>query len=68
MMVKFLVRLIAGNRLTVPVEIRWRFKLEPGDIYLLGLGSRTGALRSSTLGFRRVARLRCPSRSLRVRG
>jgi bifunctional DNA-binding transcriptional regulator/antitoxin component of YhaV-PrlF toxin-antitoxin module len=31
--VSFLGRLEAGNRLTVPVEIRWRFRLEPGDLY-----------------------------------
>jgi bifunctional DNA-binding transcriptional regulator/antitoxin component of YhaV-PrlF toxin-antitoxin module len=30
-------RLVAGNRLTVPVEIRWRFRLEPGEIYLVKL-------------------------------
>jgi bifunctional DNA-binding transcriptional regulator/antitoxin component of YhaV-PrlF toxin-antitoxin module len=30
-------RLVAGNRLTVPVEIRWRFRLEPGEIYLVRL-------------------------------
>jgi len=30
-------RLVAGNRLTVPVEIRWRFKLEPGEIYRVRL-------------------------------
>ena len=36
-MVEFLGRLIAGNRLTVPVEIRWRFKLEPGEIYFIRL-------------------------------
>jgi bifunctional DNA-binding transcriptional regulator/antitoxin component of YhaV-PrlF toxin-antitoxin module len=36
-MVEFRGRLIAGNRLTVPVEIRWRFKLEPGEIYLVRL-------------------------------
>ena len=33
MIVSFLGRLAAGNRLTVPVEIRWRFRLEPGQIY-----------------------------------
>jgi len=26
-------RLVAGNRLTVPVEIRWRFRLRTGGIY-----------------------------------
>jgi len=31
--VDFLGRLVAGNRLTVPVEVRWRFKLEPGEMY-----------------------------------
>ena len=36
-MVEFLGRLITGNRLTVPVEIRWRFKLEPGEIYFIRL-------------------------------
>jgi len=36
-MVESLGRLIAGNRLTVPVEIRWRFKLEPGEIYFIRL-------------------------------
>jgi len=30
-------RLVAGNRLTVPVEIRWRFRLEPGEIYRVRL-------------------------------
>lgn len=25
--------LVAGNRLTVPVEIRWKFRLEPGKLY-----------------------------------
>ena len=30
-------RLVAGNRVTVPVEIRWRFRLEPGEIYLVKL-------------------------------
>jgi len=33
--VSFLGRLVAGNRVTVPVEIRWRFKLEPREIYLV---------------------------------
>ena len=37
MRVSFLGRLVAGNRLTVPVEIRWRFRLEPGEIYLVRL-------------------------------
>lgn len=32
-MVSFLERLIAGNRLTVPVEIRWRHRLEPEKVY-----------------------------------
>ena len=36
-MVEFLGRLIAGNRVTVPVEIRWRFRLEPGEIYFFRL-------------------------------
>ena len=35
--VSFLGRLVSGSRLTVPVEIRWRFKLEPGEIYLVRL-------------------------------
>ena len=30
-------RLVAGNRVTVPVEIRWKFRLEPGEIYLVRL-------------------------------
>ena len=30
-------RLVAGNRVTVPVEIRWRFRLEPGEIYRVRL-------------------------------
>ena len=30
-------RLVAGSRLTVLVEIRWRFKLRPGEIYLVRL-------------------------------
>ena len=29
----FMGRLVAGNRVTVPVEIRWRFRLRPGEIY-----------------------------------
>ena len=33
--VSFLGRLVAGNRLTVPVEIRWRFRLKPGETYLV---------------------------------
>ena len=33
MRVSFMGRLVAGNRVTVPVEIRWRFRLEPGEIY-----------------------------------
>ena len=37
MEVSFLGRLVAGNRLTVLVEIRWRFKLEPGEICLVRL-------------------------------
>lgn len=37
MRVSFMGRLVAGNRLTVPVEIRWRFRLEPGEIYLVKL-------------------------------
>lgn len=37
MEVSFLGRLVAGNRLTVLVEIRWRFKLRPGEIYLVRL-------------------------------
>ena len=37
MRVSFMGRLVAGNRLTVPVEIRWRFRLEPGEIYLVRL-------------------------------
>ena len=31
--VEFLGRLAAGNRVTVPVEVRWRFRLEPGEVY-----------------------------------
>lgn len=38
MNVEFLGRLAAGNRLTVPVEIRWRFRLEPGTVYPVRLG------------------------------
>ena len=37
MRVSFMGRLLAGNRVTVPVEIRWRFMLEPGEIYLVRL-------------------------------
>ena len=33
MRASFMGRLVAGNRLTVPVEIRWMFRLEPGEIY-----------------------------------
>lgn len=33
MEVSFMGVLVAGNRLTVPVEIRWRFRLEPGELY-----------------------------------
>jgi bifunctional DNA-binding transcriptional regulator/antitoxin component of YhaV-PrlF toxin-antitoxin module len=35
--VSFMGRLVAGNRVTVPVEIRWKFRLEPGEIYLVRL-------------------------------
>jgi bifunctional DNA-binding transcriptional regulator/antitoxin component of YhaV-PrlF toxin-antitoxin module len=35
--VSFIGRLVAGNRVTVPVEIRWRFRLEPGELYLVRL-------------------------------
>ena len=42
--VSFLARLSACNRLTVPVEIRWQFRLEPGAPYAVrirsGFGSR----------------------------
>ena len=31
--VSFLGRLGAGNRLTVSVEVRWMFRLEPGEVY-----------------------------------
>ncbi len=31
--VSFIGRMVAGNRLTVPVEMRWRFRLEPGEVY-----------------------------------
>lgn len=31
--VSFLARLGACNRVTVPVEVRWRFRLEPGTPY-----------------------------------
>ena len=37
MRVSFMGRLVAGNRVTVPVEIRWKFRLEPGEIYLVRL-------------------------------
>ena len=37
MRASFMGRLVAGNRVTVPVEIRWRFRLEPGEIYLVKL-------------------------------
>ena len=37
MRVSFMGRLVAGNRVTVPVEIRWRFRLEPGEIYRVRL-------------------------------
>ena len=37
MEVSFLGRLVAGNRLQVPVEIRWRFRLRPGEICLVRL-------------------------------
>lgn len=36
-MVSFLGVLRAENRLTVPVEIRWRFKLKPGEVYFIHL-------------------------------
>jgi bifunctional DNA-binding transcriptional regulator/antitoxin component of YhaV-PrlF toxin-antitoxin module len=36
--VEFMGRLAAGNRLTVPVEVRWRFRLEPGTVYHVRLG------------------------------
>lgn len=30
--VEFLARLQKLNRVQIPVEVRWRYKLEPGDI------------------------------------
>ena len=39
MRVYFMGRLVAGNRVTVPVEIRWRFRLEPGEMYPVRLES-----------------------------
>ena len=33
--VSFLARLQAENRIQIPVEIRWRYKLEPGQILRL---------------------------------
>lgn len=42
--VAFLARLGARNRVTVPVEVRWRFRLEPGTPYAVrirgGFGSK----------------------------
>ena len=38
MRVEFLGRLAAGNRLTVPVEVRWMYRLEPGEVYHVKLG------------------------------
>ena len=35
MRVSFMGRLVAVNRVTVPVEIRWRFRLGPGETYLV---------------------------------
>lgn len=33
--VSFLARLQAQNRIQIPVEVRWRYKLEPGQILRL---------------------------------
>jgi hypothetical protein len=33
--ISFLARLQAENRIQIPVEIRWRYKLEPGQILRL---------------------------------
>ncbi|MFB0557666.1 MAG: hypothetical protein ACETVY_00985 [Candidatus Bathyarchaeia archaeon] len=33
----FIGRMVAGNMLTVPVEMRWRFRLEPGEVYHVGV-------------------------------
>jgi len=35
--VEFIARLQASNRIQVPVEIRWRFKLEPSLIMRVGV-------------------------------
>ena len=43
--VAFLAKLQARNRLQVPVEIRWRFKLAPGEILHVSV--------SPTAGYRR---------------
>jgi hypothetical protein len=40
--VAFLARLGACNRVTVPVEVRWRFRLEPGTPYAVRIRSGFG--------------------------
>jgi len=49
--VGFLARLRACNRVTVPVEVRWRFGLEPGTLYAVRV-SAAGSGGSSTRGSR----------------
>lgn len=40
--VSFLARLQAENRIQIPVEVRWRYKLEPGQILRLEIHPVSG--------------------------
>lgn len=40
--VSFLARLQAENRIQIPVEVRWRYKLEPGQILRLKIHPVSG--------------------------
>ena len=41
-MVKFLAMLQASNRIQVPVEVRWRFRLEAGELLQVSVGHADG--------------------------
>ena len=41
-MVKFLAMLQAANRIQVPVEVRWRFKLKAGELLHVSIGHADG--------------------------